>query len=563
MYGMTPIIYSGNYNEKTQSEFGGFDRRAAAGDGALAVSVNMSAARYPALTVRPRRGVHAAVAKPNGLFCRDCVAWVDGDRLIVDGAEVAAVADSRKIMAGIQKKICIWPDKVLYDRETGELRQMGASWEGEATFQDGTYAGEPALANTIKAAGDLTGLFRAGDGVAVTLREGVLYGEAMGAYVIQEIEYNGAADRTELRFLDETWRQFVKEAQNPGDVEGGESSLPSLGKRHNIIIARRVPELEGVFEHHNRLWGWNGGDIWCCKLGDPTNWESFNGDSTDSWKLETGTPGDITGGISYGGRPVFFKEHRIIRLYGDYPGQFSTSETESLGVEAGSGGSLAIAGDTLYYLSPQGVMAYGGGYPYPVGENFGEDHYRNAVAGSDGVRYYISMENERGVYDVFCFDTRHRVWHKEDGMAFLGLGWNGELYALEERGRGTEAHAGTVLILGERRVESPGEEGVATVVEFADFTEGTTRKKGVSRLVLRLEMDEDTTLDIKIRYDSRGEWELLRHLTGEMIKGQEEIVIPLRRCDHYRIRLEGSGLGGSGWTLHSLTRERRIGSNKR
>ena len=56
---------------------------------------------------------------------------------------------------------------------------------------------------------------------------------------------------------------------------------------------------------------------------------------------------------------------------------------------------------------------------------------------------------------------------------------------------------------------------------------------------------------------------LLRRLTGEMVKGQEEIVIPLRRCDHYRIRLEGSGLGGCGWTLHSLTRERRVGSNKR
>ena len=140
-------------------------------------------------------------------------------------------------------------------------------------------------------------------------------------------------------------------------------------------------------------------------------------------------------------------------------------------------------------------------------------------------------------------------------MAFLGLGWHGELYALEERGQ--------VFILGERRVESPGEEGIATIVEFADFAEGTTRKKGVSRLVLRLEMDEDTTLDIKIRYDSRGDWELLRRLTGEMVKGQEEIVIPLRRCDHYRIRLEGSGLGGCGWTLHSLTRERRVGSNKR
>ena len=557
MYGVTPMAYRGNYHEKTQSEFGGFDRRAAAGDGALAVSINMSAARYPALTVRPRRGVHAAVAKPNGLFCRDCVAWVDGTRLIVDGADVAAVTDSRKIMAGIQKKLCIWPDKVIYDRETGELQQMGASWEGTATFKDGTYAGEPAAANTIEAKGDLREIFRAGDGVAVAVVADEYVHEAEGAFVIQEVEYDSTDDETELRFLEDTWLKHMPPGYKTDTAadDGELSPFPNPGMKTTVRIQRRAPELEGVFEHHNRLWGWHGGTICCSKLGDPTNWECFGGDATDSWELETGTPGDITGGISYGGRPVFFKEHRIIRLYGDYPGQYSTSETESLGVEAGSGRSLAIAGDTLYYLSPQGVMAYGGGYPYPVGENFGEDRYHNAVAGSDGVRYYISMQNEQGVYDVFCFDTRHRVWHEEDGMAFLGLGWHGELYALEERGQ--------VFILGERRVESPGEEGIATTVEFADFTEGTTRKKGVSRLVLRLELDEGTTMDIKIRYDSRGDWELLRRLTGEMIKGQEEIVIPLRRCDHYRIRLEGLSSGGSRWTLHSLTRERRVGSNKR
>lgn len=555
MYGVTPMRYSRNFHEQTQDVFGGIDRRAGARDGALADMLNMCAEDYPVLTVRPRRGHHATVAEPNGLYCRDCLAWVDGGKLVVDGAAVAELTKGPKLMVGIQEKVCIWPDKVLYDRATGELRQMGASWEGEATFQDGTYAGEPALANTIKAVGDLTGLFRAGDGVAVTLREGDLYGEAMGAYVIQEIEYNGAADRTELRFLEETWRQFVEEAQDPGDVEEGESALPSPGKRHNIIIARRVPELEGVFEHHNRLWGWHGGDIWCCKLGDPTNWESFNGDSTDSWKLETGTPGDITGGISYGGRPVFFKENRVIRLYGDYPGQYSTSETESLGVEAGSGRSLAIAGDTLFYKSPQGIMAYTGGNPWHVGEELGAARYTDAVAGSDGVRYYVSMVREDGESEVFCYDTRHRVWHREDGMKLVGLGWHGELYALEERG--------PLWVLGSPRETGPGEEGVRSWVETADYYEGTTRKKTPGRLALRLEMDEGTTLDIQIRYDSRGEWELLRHLTGEMVKGQEEIVIPLRRCDHYRIRLEGMGLGGDKWTLHALTRERCVGSNRK
>ena len=184
----------------------------------------------------------------------------------------------------------------------------------------------------------------------------------------------------------------------------------------------------------------------------------------------------------------------------------------------------------------------------------GDSKYRNAVAGSDGVRYYVSLEREDGETEVLCFDTRHRAWHPESGMKFVGLGWHGALYALEERG--------PVWVLGD-----PGDnvyfEDMVTWVEFGDFTEGTTRKKAPGRLVLRLEMDEGVELDILIRYDSRGEWEKLRHYKGQMTKDQVEVIIPLRRCDHYRVRIEGTCMGGSGWTLHDLTRERCTGSNRK
>ena len=561
MFGLKKMQFSRNFYEQTQEVFGGIDRRKAAGNGAIADMLNMSAAEYPLLTVRPRRREHATVLNPQGFFARDCLCWAqdileDGvavaGRLVVDGEEVARLTHGPKLIAGIQSKLCVWPDKVIFDRETGLLAQMEAEWEGEGTFQDGTYAGEPALANTIKVAADLTGIFRAGDGVAVTAGVGGVEGEPMGAYVIQEIEYDAQTGKTELRFLEETWREFVTETDSTGGGDGM-VGFPGVGTQIGIRIQRRAPELQGVFEHHNRLWGWHGGTVLCSKLGDPTNWEGFNGDATDSWELVTGSPGDITGGISYGGRPLFFKENRIIRIYGDYPGQFSTSESESLGVEKGSGRSLAIAGDVLYYLSNQGIMAYSGGYPWCISEELGDTRYRNAVAGSDGVRYYVSMEREDGESDVMCYDTRHRVWHQENGMKLIGLGWNGELYALEERG--------WLWVLGEPK-EQVYEE-MLTWVEFADFYEGTTRKKTPGRLVLRLEMDKGVELDILIRYDSRGEWIKLRSYKGPMVKDQDEVVIPLRRCDHYRVKLDGRCKGDGTWTLHALTRERCVGSNRK
>lgn len=547
MFGIQEMTYSRNFRETVQDAFGGMDRRAAAPDGALYRSLNMCAGRYPALTVRPRRGHHATVTKPNGFLARDCVAWVSGGTLVVDGAEAAELTEGLKLMVGIQKKICIWPDKVIYDRQTGQLTRMEASWEGNATFSDGSYAGEPAMANTITVAGDLSNLLQPGDGLAVTAE-----GKTYGAFVVQEVEYRSAEQKTQLRFLEETWRMILEEGEG----------MPQTVTR-SVKIQRRAPDLEGVFEHNNRLWGWHGGSICCCRLGDPTNWESFNADATDSWELEVGSPGDITGGVSYGGRPVFFKENRIIRVYGDYPAQFSIVETESLGVEAGSGNSLAIAGDTLYYKSTQGIVAYAGGYPYAVGEVFGEARYRNAVAGSDGVRYYVSMQDADGTYGVYCFDTRYRVWHEENGMAFLACGWDGELYAMEERGRGSGSHVGTVHVLGDPRSKGQYQEDMLTRVEFADITEGTGRKKTLSRLVLRLEADAGTELDISVQYDSSGEWIKVKRLVGATTKGQTEVIIPLRRCDHYRIRIDGSCEAHSGWTLYSKTRERCIGSNRK
>lgn len=548
MYGVVPQRWSGNYYEKPQTVFGGYDHREAAPDGSLYDTCNMCTARYPALTVRPRRGAVTTVQKPNGFFARDCLVWVDGTKLVVDGQEVAELTDSRKHIAGIQKKICIWPDKVIYDRETGGLTRMEAEWEGEGAFGDGTLAGEPALANTITVAGDLTGLFRAGDGVAVTCTDSTEQ-KTMGAYVIREAEYDSDTGKTELRFSDETWRELMPETAAAADGEA--NPFPSVGFKTSIQIQRRAPELQGVFEHHNRLWGWHGATICCCKLGDPTNWESFGGDATDSWELTTGSPGDITGGISYGGRPVLFKENRIIRIYGDYPGQYSTSETESLGVEAGSGQSLAIAGDTLFYKSPDGVMAYSGGYPYSVSEVFGQSRYRNAVAGSDGRKYYVQMDDYAGDSWMFVYDTRYRLWHREDADQMLGIGWFGELYALQE--------VGFLVALGEPRTHMDGEPGVDSLVEFSDFTDGSTRKKEASRIVLRLELEEHAVLDIFVRYDSAGEWLPLRRLEGGLVKGQVEIPIALRRCDHYRLRFSGYG----GWTLYALTRERRTGSNRK
>ncbi|MFR1988904.1 MAG: hypothetical protein ACLS3C_02075 [Oscillospiraceae bacterium] len=85
------------------------------------------------------------------------------------------------------------------------------------------------------------------------------------------------------------------------------------------------------------------------------------------------------------GHPCFFKgKEHIYKVYGDKPSNFEVTGSASCEAEAGSDASIAIAGETLFYLARTGIVAYSGGIPQQVGvAAFGAQRFRNAVGGSD------------------------------------------------------------------------------------------------------------------------------------------------------------------------------------
>ena len=94
------------------------------------------------------------------------------------------------------------------------------------------------------------------------------------------------------------------------------------------------------------------------------------------------------------------------------------------------------------------------------------------------------------------------------------------------------------------------------MTEFTDFTENEPDKKGVGKLQLRIELDDGASLNVMIQFDSDGEWRKIRTLTGS--EGKRSHVLPIvpRRCDHYRVKLEGTG----GCRIYTMTREFYSGS---
>lgn len=538
MTGLPSMVHADGIQKYRQTTFGGYDHTLGADNGALWDMENLTGELYPLLSPRRPRWLAGELSKPNGLYAHDGLYWVDGDGFYAKGTRKGTVTDCRKTFAGLGAYLVILPDKAYYNRLTGEFGRMEAEWTGTAAIGDGTYAGEAAKANTISAAGaDWAALFREGDAVAIS--GCAAHPSNNKTCVIREI------DGDELRFYEN-----VFDAGEGGDREEA------------VTIARTVPELDFICENENRLWGCKGDTIYACKLGDIFNWNVFDGLATDSYAADVGSAGDFTGCCSYLGYPVFFKEEHIYKVYGSKPANFQVMGSASLGIEAGSAGSCAIAGETLFYLSRAGICAYTGGIPQSIAAPFGTQRFRNAVGGSDGTRYFVSMEDQEGDWHLFVYDTRRGLWHREDSREAVGFAWDGELYFLDAGGGLWMDGRARNVPEGYRR-----EDPVGWRAEWADFYEysgsssnsaAIPQEKGIGKLLIRLELDEEARAEIRIQFDSDGIWRAVRSLDAHAKRSWYLPIVP-RRCDHFRLRLEGRG----GCRVYSLTREVYAGSELR
>ena len=216
----------------------------------------------------------------------------------------------------------------------------------------------------------------------------------------------------------------------------------------------------------------------------------------------------------------------------------------------GSAGSLAVAGETLFYLGRNGVMAYTGGIPQSASKDFGALKFGNAVAGSDGLKYYVSMQDESENFWIYVYDTQTSLWHKEDQTRVTHFAsWKGCLYMLTDFGE--------VWAVGSPDdAQLQKESDFPWFVEFSDFTEKDPNKKTVGKMQIRIELESGSSARVWIRYDSVGEWIPVGEAMQADTKRSYTLPLVPRRCDHFRIRITGIGEGH----IHSLTREYYVGS---
>ena len=534
---MLPSLpYMDKYRKGVQLQFGGLDHRRGAGEGTLWDMENLTAQEAPLISSRDPRHFVRTLEKPNGMWAADDLIWVDGTNLYVNGElRWSELTDTPKIFASLGNYTCVLPDKIVVRKDLPlSIQYMEHSLTNDAIFTDGTLYGEPAEKNALFIPYEAQQVwygFNIGDAVKIETQveiAGELTWIEYKTAIIRDISYN----RQALFFSENTFNAVTTTPQP-------------------VRVTRAVPDMDFMCVNENRLWGCKGDTIYASKLGDPTNWNVFDGISTDSYAVDVGTEGSFTGCCSYLGYPIFFKENHVYKIYGDKPSNFHVMQSADLGVESGSGKSLAVAGEVLYYLSRAGVMAYAGGVPENISAVFGLMNFQDAVAGSDGVRYAVSMTDGDGNRHLMIYDTRYGMWHREDDFDAIDFCWHQSgLWALDRDG-------GMWYLWGDDVPEgATEEENIESFAEFGDWAEGAPQRKGSSHVELRVELEAGSLLEVSVQYDSDGVWRPVGRMEATQKRSFYLPVIP-RRCDHWRLRLEGVGK----WRLYSLTRNFYIGSS--
>lgn len=553
-----PILNSIDTSRELVTAFGGYNHNLSIAAGEFYDMKNMSSDLAPVLSPRRPRGKLRAFAKPNGLFAHTKLCWVDGTDLYYDGAIVGTVADSRKRFAAMGAYIIVWPDKVYYNTYTGEFGSLEAMAVSTGTVtaalckQDGSaYTGVTGADSAPENPTD-SQLWLDTSASPHVLKQ---YSAANSMWVSVPTTYVKIAATgigAGLSAYDGVTISGMENAALNGDF-----ILYGAGDDHIIInaildaaatqtaavtVKRTVPDLDFVTESENRLWGCSSAnhEIYACKQGDPKNWHSFLGISTDSYTQTVGSPGDFTGCCKHNGYVMFFKEDIIHKIYGTKPSNYQLSDLAARGVEAGSGASLVVANEVLYYKARNGICAMASALPEAISTAFGQERYKNAVAGVYGAKYYVCMETEAGDHVLMVYDTAKGLWHKEDGanaVYFAALG--DDLYFINGADNGLYCVSGDLTEYADSAVAAL-EGRLSWFCETGDIGRSDPNNKYVSKLQVRMEVDAGASVRVELKCDGFGAWEEKARFSVTNKRSFSIPIIP-RRCDTMRLRVSGTG----------------------
>ena len=536
----------------------------------------------------------------NGLLvCRGTtLEYTPDDSETREGAVVLehALTNDRKALTGMGTKVLIWPDKKAFDTETGELSELGAVWEiGEAGMTvtpcdtEGKTYTPGSVGETEPEAPEDGQLFLKGDpetpyGMDSMLLKYSTKNKKWQEIMLQSLRIHcpglGAAmkenDTVTLSGVPQRVCDALAKGLNgeisistlDGDDIITALALPKKSDRYYgswtvlrsgtawqsldgkateneaadapVKAERRVPDLDFVTEQGNRVWGCNRKEnsIYACALGDPTNWYSYRGIASDSYAVSVGSDGAFTGAASCLSYILFFKENCIHMRYGSKPSDFQMSSVRCRGVAAKAAGSLCVIAETLYYLSPDGVMAWSGSLPAKVSGALDTGKLTAAdwaMGGQLDARYYLYLHRRAdgdGSGRLLVYDTEKGLWHEESPAGTEMVSTGQQLYLWD----------GSALWAAGSDRETEGEEEANLRFEAVtgDIGMSMPDDKYISRVTLRLDALAHTVVTVAVSYDG-GAWETVGSCAVTQEHQRVNLPFVPRRHDLMRLKFSGTG----------------------
>ena len=343
---------------------------------------------------------------------------------------------------------------------------------------------------------------------------------------------------------------IVLDAYAPTEAHGIMNDTPPA--EGYVKAAMDIPDMDYVIEAQNRLWGCKYGtvngklvnEIYASALGRFDVWRKYAGVSTDSYAASVGSDGRWTGAVNYQGYPLFFKEDRMHKVYVSASGAHRIQEYTMRGVQPGGAKSLAVVNGVLFYKARDCVCAYdGSGAPTDVSEKLNLDSLSypgstTSIAAAYRDKYYLYLQmNTPPGSRLLVLDTRRGAWYRENLPIGSITDFTEHFGSLLCAAGGIEeiAHDNQVSTIGDTK-----EGDVAWSCETGLIGYSTVEQKYVSRFNIRMSLARDAYMDVLVQYDSDGVWHNQGRIQGV---GTRTFMLPVRprRCDHFRIRLEGSG----------------------
>ena len=604
--------------------FGGLNEGYGCSEAEYSAGINFSSRDFPALSTRKPRRKLRTLTGLNGMYHLNGLLTVCGKDLVYtpdDGGETVtctdAVADSKKALVGLGTKILIFPDKVAFDTADGSVSALGACWKAEGQSvefapcdaEGRTYTPTGVGREEPESPADGQIFLKVEDEEHPWRYDGTLevYSAASGNWTALPLDYcritaagaqekfcqwdtvtvqgTAAKQAGQWEALDGdcvvyavTENSLCVRADPAGDyfygtlVQGTDaaqwtsldgSQTRSIAAEQTVQLERRVPDLDFVTECDNRVWGCNSREnvIYGCKLGDPTNWYSYRGIAADSYAVSVGSDGTFTGAASCMGYVLFFKENCIHKLYGSKPSDYQLSSVRCRGGAANAAHSLCVLNETLYYLSPGGVMAWDGSLPSKVSGALDTGKLTGAAwcaAGSLDARYYLYLRRQGdSAGRLLVYDTERGLWHEESAVG----------YEMASTGRQLYLWDGRALWAADPDRETEGEAEAALQFEAVSGDIGLTETddKYISRITLRLDAQTHSVVTLAVSYDG-GPWETLRTAAATGDHARLNLPFEPRRHDTMRLKLSGTGqiaLRSMVFTLAGTTGGRVTGAGPR